>query len=62
MVDDFVSKVNAAVRHQEEVEKVKSVIQRLATTSVAHDIPSGWEKVISTSSQTWAHILSLLLP
>ena len=49
MVDDFVCKVNAAVRHQEEVEKVKSVLHRLATTSVAHDLPSGWEKVFSNS-------------
>ena len=45
MVDDFVCKVNAAVRHQEEVEKIKSVLHRLVTTSVAHDLPSGWEKV-----------------
>ena len=52
MVDEFVSKVNAAVRHQEEVEKVKSVIQRLATMCVVHDIPSGWEKVFKNPSQS----------
>ena len=45
MVDDFVSKVNSLVRHKEELEKVKAVLQRLTTTSVVHDIPSGWEKV-----------------
>ena len=54
MVDDFVCKVNAAVRRQEEVEKIKSVLHRLATTSVAHDLPSGWEKVLKNSFRNFS--------
>lgn len=49
MVDEFVAKVNSAVRHQEEVERVKSVLQRLTTTSVVHDLPSSWEKVLNNT-------------
>jgi len=47
MVDDFVGRVNSVVRHQEEVEKVKAVSQRLATTSIVHDVHNGWEKVLT---------------
>ena len=45
MVNDFVSKINAALRYQDEVEKVKLVSQRLATMCVIRDVPIGWEKV-----------------
>jgi len=45
MVDEFVSKVNVALQHQDEVEKVKNVAHRLASNSVIRDLPSGWEKV-----------------
>ena len=61
MVDNFVCKVNAAVRNQEEVEKVKSVLHRLATISVAHDLPSGWEKVLNNSFLKFHISLSSLL-
>lgn len=57
MVDDFVGKVNSAVRHQEEVEKIRSVLGRLATTAVVHDVPSGWEKVFNSSFQSSHHII-----
>ena len=45
MVNDFVSKINSALRYQDEVEKVKIVSQRLATTCVVRDVPNGWERV-----------------
>ena len=63
MVDDFVCKVNAAVRHQEEIEKVKSVVHRLATMSVSHDLPSGWEKVLKNSFRDFSfhcHYIAVL--
>ena len=47
MVDEFVSKVNVALQHQDEVEKVKNVAQRLKSIGIFHHIPSGWEKVIA---------------
>lgn len=59
MVDEFVGKVNSAVRRQEEVEKVKSVLHRLTTTSVVHDIPSGWEKVFKRCLQVSYFIIVL---
>lgn len=45
MVNNFVSKIDSALRYQDEVEKVKIVSQRLATTCVFRDVPNGWEKV-----------------
>ena len=62
MVDDFVCKVNAVVRHQEEVEKIKSVLHRLVNTSVAHDLPSGWEKVISKQFFQVLHFIVNTVP
>ena len=44
-VNNFVSKVNSAIHYQDEIEKVKAVSERLITTCVYHDVPSGWEKV-----------------
>ena len=44
-VNNFVGKINSALRYQDEVEKVKVVSQRLATTCIVRDVPSGWEKV-----------------
>ncbi|XP_065890032.1 pleckstrin homology domain-containing family G member 5-like isoform X2 [Dysidea avara] len=57
MVDEFVSKVNVALQHQDEVEKVKNVAQRLTSTSVIRDLPSGWEKYLQPYLQ-----LDLLAP